>query len=146
DGEIVAYLDDDARPDPDWLAYLAAGFAATNHAAIGGPNVPPPGDGPVASCVATAPGGPVHVLISDTEAEHLPGCNMAFRREALVAAGGFDPTFRAAGDDVDLCWRLREQGETLGFHPAALVWHRRRGSVRAFWRQQRGYGHAEALL
>jgi GT2 family glycosyltransferase len=145
-GEIVAYIDDDARPDPDWLAYLAAGFAATSHAAIGGPNVPPPGDGPVPSCVANAPGGPVHVLISDTEAEHLPGCNMAFRRDALVAAGGFDPTFRAAGDDVDLCWRLREQGETLGFAPAAFVWHRRRGSVRAFWRQQRGYGHAEALL
>jgi GT2 family glycosyltransferase len=145
-GEIVAYIDDDARPDPDWIAYLAAGFAATSHAAIGGPNVPPPGDGFVPSCVANAPGGPVHVLISDTEAEHLPGCNMAFRRDALVAAGGFDPTFRAAGDDVDLCWRLREQGETLGFAPSAFVWHRRRGSVRAFWRQQRGYGHAEALL
>jgi hypothetical protein len=71
---------------------------------------------------------------------------MAFRREALLAVGGFDPRFRAAGDDVDLCWRLRDSGHTLGFHPAALVWHRRRGSVRAFWRQQRGYGHAEALL
>jgi GT2 family glycosyltransferase len=145
-GELVAYLDDDARPDPDWLAYLAAGFAATGHAAIGGPNVAPAGDGAVAACVANAPGGPVHVLVSDTEAEHLPGCNMAFRREALAAAGGFDPRFRTAGDDVDLCWRLRERGETLGFHPAALVWHRRRGSVRRFWRQQRGYGHAEALL
>jgi GT2 family glycosyltransferase len=145
-GEIVAYVDDDARPDPDWLAYLAMGFATTPHAAIGGPNVPPPGDGRVASCVANAPGGPVHVLVSDTEAEHLPGCNMAFRRAALVAAGGFDRQFRVAGDDVDLCWRLRDRGETLGFHPAALVWHHRRGSVRAFWRQQRGYGHAEALL
>jgi GT2 family glycosyltransferase len=145
-GEIVAYLDDDARPDPDWLSYLAAGFAGSSHAAIGGPNVPPPGDGAVAACVANAPGGPIHVLISDTEAEHLPGCNMAFRRDALAAVGGFDPRFRAAGDDVDLCWRLQERGETLGFQPAALVWHRRRGSVRAFWRQQRGYGHAEALL
>ena len=43
---------------------------------------------------------------SDTEAEHIPGCNMAFRREALLEIGGFDPQFRAAGDDVDVCWRL----------------------------------------
>jgi Glycosyl transferase family group 2 len=71
---------------------------------------------------------------------------MAFRRDALLAVGGFDPRFRVAGDDVDLCWRLRDSGRTLGFAPAALVWHRRRGSVRRFWRQQRGYGHAEALL
>jgi GT2 family glycosyltransferase len=145
-GEIVAYLDDDASPDRHWLTYLAATFARTSHAAVGGPNVPPPDETGVAACVAGTPGGPVHVLVSDTEAEHLPGCNMAFRRDALLAIGGFDRRFRVAGDDVDVCWRLHEQGMTLGFHPAALVWHRRRATVRRFWRQQRGYGRAEALL
>lgn len=145
-GEIVAYTDDDARPDPDWLTHLALNFATTGHAAVGGPNIPPPGDGPVAECVANAPGGPIHVLVSDREAEHIPGCNMAFRREALVATGGFDPRFRTAGDDVDLCWRLQDRGWTIGFSPAALVWHHRRNSLRAYWRQQKGYGRAEALL
>ena len=145
-GEIVAYLDDDARPDPHWLHFLVRGFRTTDHAAVGGPNLPPPDDGPIAACVANAPGGPIHVLVSDTDAEHLPGCNMAFRRDALLAIGGFDPQFRAAGDDVDVCWRLQEHGATLGFHAAAMVWHHRRRSVRGYWRQQRGYGHAEALL
>lgn len=145
-GEIVAYLDDDASPERNWLTYLAATFASTAHAAVGGPNIPPPDEIGVASCVASTPGGPVHVLVSDTEAEHLPGCNMAFRRDALMSIGGFDRQFRVAGDDVDVCWRLREQGMTLGFHPAATVWHRRRATVRRFWRQQRGYGRAEALL
>jgi GT2 family glycosyltransferase len=145
-GEIVAYIDDDAYADPHWLAYLATTFLTTDHVGAGGPNVPPPGDGAVAHAVAAAPGGPVHVLRSDREAEHLPGCNMAFRRTALAAIGGFDPRFRTAGDDVDVCWRLQDAGGTLGFHPAALVWHHRRGSVRAFWRQQVGYGRAEALL
>jgi hypothetical protein len=60
--------------------------------------------------------------------------------------GGFDPQFRTAGDDVDVCWQLQRQGGTLGFSPAAIVWHHRRNSVRAYWRQQRGYGRAEALL
>ncbi len=145
-GEIVAYLDDDAYPDPQWLQYLAATFAATDHAGVGGPNLPPPGDGPIADCVANAPGGPVHVLLSDRVAEHIPGCNMAFRRASLEAIGGFDPQFRTAGDDVDVCWRLQERGFTIGFHPAAMVWHHRRNSLRAYWKQQLGYGKAEALL
>jgi glycosyltransferase involved in cell wall biosynthesis len=145
-GEIVAYIDDDARPDPHWLEYVASTFLETSHVAVGGPNIAPEGDGLVAECVANAPGGPVHVLLSDSEAEHIPGCNMAFRRVALQEIGGFDPQYRVAGDDVDVCWRLRERGWTLGFSPVAVVWHHRRNSVRAYWRQQVGYGRAEAML
>jgi GT2 family glycosyltransferase len=145
-GEIVAYIDDDAYPDPHWLHYLAYTFMTTDFVGVGGPNIAPPGDGPIAECVANAPGGPVHVLLSDVEAEHIPGCNMAFRRAALEAIGGFDPRYRAAGDDVDLCWRLQKRGWKLGFHAAALDWHHRRNSVTMYWKQQIGYGKAEALL
>jgi O-antigen biosynthesis protein len=145
-GEIIAYLDDDACPDPHWLTYLAATFLSTEHVGVGGPNLTPPGDGPIAYCVARAPGNPVHVLLSDQEAEHIPGCNMAFRKACLQAISGFDPQFRVAGDDVDVCWRLRQRGWTLGFSPAAVVWHHRRSSIHAYWKQQRGYGKAEALL
>ncbi|HKP17029.1 MAG TPA: glycosyltransferase [Gaiellaceae bacterium] len=145
-GEIVAYLDDDARPDPHWLRHLALSFVRSGHSAVGGPNIPPLDDGPVAECVAHAPGGPIQVLLSDEEAEHIPGCNMAVRAHDLRAIGGFDTVFRAAGDDVDVCWRLQESGLTIGFNPAAVVWHRRRNAVAAYLRQQRGYGRAEALL
>ena len=145
-GEIVAYLDDDARPEPSWLSHLVRALMDSSHAAVGGPNIAPGGDGLAADCVANAPGGPTHVLLSDGEAEHIPGCNMAFRAERLRAIGGFDPTFRVAGDDVDVCWRLQERGATIGFAPAAMVWHHRRPSLRAFLRQQFQYGKAEALL
>jgi O-antigen biosynthesis protein len=145
-GEIVAYLDDDACPDPHWAHYLADTFDRTGSVAVGGPNIPPPGANAVAETVARSPGGPIHVLVSDTEAEHIPGCNFSIRKDVLEELGGFDPQFRAAGDDVDLCWRLQEAGRRIGFNPAAMVWHHRRDSVRAYWRQQCGYGHAEALL
>jgi GT2 family glycosyltransferase len=145
-GEIVAYIDDDAYPDPHWLTYLATTLINSTHAGVGGPNIAPPGDGQIADCIANAPGGPVHVLLSDREAEHIPGCNMAFRKASLEAVGGFDPQFRVAGDDVDVCWQLQKRGLTLGFSPAALVWHHRRNSLRAYWKQQKGYGKAEALL
>jgi len=145
-GEIVAYIDDDAYPDPHWLHYLAYAYRHSNHGGMGGPNLVPAEDGPVAQSVANAPGGPVHVLLTDDLAEHIPGCNMSFRREALLAVGGFDPVFRAAGDDVDVCWRIQDAGYTIGYHPAAVVWHHRRTSLWAYWNQQKGYGKAEALL
>ncbi len=145
-GEIIAYTDDDARPDPQWLRYLAWTFITEDFAGVGGPNIAPPGDGWLADCVANAPGGPVHVLLSDREAEHIPGCNMAFRREVLQVVGGCDHRYRTAGDDVDLCWRVQQQGGKLGFSPAAMVWHHRRNSLKMYWKQQQGYGRAEALL
>jgi len=145
-GEIVAYLDSDAFPDPQWLQYLAAAFCDSTFVGIGGPNLAPPGLGRIADCFDNAPGGPAHVLLSDREAEHIPGCNMAFRREKLVEIGGFDPALRIAGDDVDVCWRLQARGGSLGFSPGAVVWHHRRTTLRSYWKQQRGYGRAEALL
>lgn len=145
-GEIVAYIDDDAYPDPHWLHYLAYRFMTGDWVGVGGPNIAPHGDGAIADCVANAPGGPVQVLLTDTLAEHVPGCNMAFRREALAAIDGFDPRYRAAGDDVDLCWRLQARGGRIGFHAGAMDWHHRRNSLAMYWRQQQGYGKAEALL
>jgi cellulose synthase/poly-beta-1,6-N-acetylglucosamine synthase-like glycosyltransferase len=145
-GEIVAYIDDDAYPEPDWLVHLAATFSRTEHVGVGGPNLSPVDDPPVAQCVDNSPGNPTQVLITDEEADHIPGCNMAFRKSALEAIRGFDTTFRTAGDDVDVCWRLHERGWTLGFSPAAVVWHHRRSSVRAYLLQQVGYGMAETLL
>lgn len=146
DGDVIAYTDDDCVPDEDWLVHLALAFDDPQWVAAGGPNIPPPPRNAVEAVVAHAPGGPSHVLLQDEEAEHLPGCNLAIRKDALLAIGGFQAPFRVAGDDVDVCWRLREAGGKLRFCPAAFVWHHRRFTVRAYFRQQAGYGRAEALL
>jgi GT2 family glycosyltransferase len=145
-GSIVAYTDADVRVDPLWLAYLVQPFLHSDVVGSGGPNVVPADDPRIAQCVARAPGGPTHVLLDDRIAEHVPGCNMAFRRDALRAIGGFNPVFLRAGDDVDVCWRLQARGWRIGFAPAALVWHHHRASVRAYWRQQVGYGEGETWL
>jgi O-antigen biosynthesis protein len=145
-GEIVVYLDDDAIPDPDWLLYITDSFENPAYAAVGGPNIAPLDASFVADCVDHAPGTPTHVLYSDREAEHIPGCNFAIRRDLLLQMGGFDSRFRAAGDDVDLCWRLEDMGWKIGFNGAAMIWHHRRSTVRSYLKQQIGYGKAEALL
>lgn len=145
-GEIIAYLDSDAYPSPEWPYFLALGMDGPSVVGVGGPNIPPPSDPRAAQQVARAPGGPRHVLLSDARAEHIPGCNMAFWRELLSDIGGFDSVYTTAGDDVDLCWKVLDRGWEIGFHPAALVWHHARAGLRTYVRQQRGYGRAEALV
>lgn len=145
-GQLIAYLDSDAYPTPEWPYYLALGLDGPAVVGAGGPNVPPRDGLWGEQLVAHAPGGPVHVLISDDRAEHVPGCNMAFWRDTLLECGGFDPIYTAAGDDVDICWKVQDRGFEIGFHPAALVWHHRRNGLLPYLRQQRGYGRSEALV
>ena len=145
-GEIIAYTDADVRVDRDWLTFLVQPLVGSDVVGSGGPNVVPEDDPPMAQCIARAPGGPTHVLLDDRIAEHVPGCNMAFRRDALVAIGGFNPIYRRAGDDVDVCWRLQARGWKIGFASSALVWHHHRNSVKGYWRQQIGYGEGERYL
>ncbi len=143
---IVAYTDADCRVDRDWLHYIALELTHSDLAGVGGPNLVPCDDGLIAQAVGLSPGNPTHIMLSDTIAEHIPGCNMAFWKWVLEDVGGFQPVYTSAGDDVDICWRLQAHGYRIGFAPSALVWHHRRNSVRAYLKQQVGYGHAESLL
>jgi glycosyltransferase involved in cell wall biosynthesis len=146
EGEIVAFTDSDCRADEDWLYYLVGDLLTSRFTGIGGHNFLPPEDSPAAAAVLVSPGGPAHVMLNDRLAEHIPGCNMAFYKWALDEIGGFDPIFTKAGDDVDVCWRLQQRGYRIGFNPAGFVWHYRRSTVKAYLKQQRGYGEAEAML
>ena len=146
DGEIIAFTDSDCCADEDWLYYVVSDLLKTSCVGMGGHNFLPPDDSAVAAAVMASPGGPAHVMLNDRVAEHIPGCNMAFYKWALMEIGGFDPIFRKAGDDVDICWRLQQRGFRIGFSPPGFVWHYRRSNVNAYLRQQRGYGESEALL
>lgn len=145
-GEVLAFTDDDCEPDIEWIARLGRIFQEGTYAAAGGPNLPPFAGSWREAVVRAAPGAPSHVMLTDVEAEHLPGCNLAVTKEAFDKIGGFDPRFHTAGDDVDFCWRLRDAGYRLGFAPGAFVWHWRRPYISAFLRQQLGYGRAEKML
>ncbi len=145
-GEILAFTDDDCRPDRLWLHGLREKFSQGGWHAIGGPNLPPDPESWSQAIVTAAPGAPSHVMLDDVEAEHLPGCNLAVLKSAFLSIGGFDSAFETAGDDVDFCWRLSNAGFRMGFSPAAFVWHDRRPTLIGYLRQQLGYGRAERLL
>ncbi|MEO1857600.1 MAG: glycosyltransferase [Rubritalea sp.] len=145
-GEILSYIDDDCEADRDYLYWLAKAYAANDWGACGGPNIPPPAEVEDEAVVACAPGAPSHVMLSDVEAEHIPGCHLSVRKAVFDEIGGFGEQYWVAGDDVDFCWRLREAGYKIGFHGGSFVWHRRRTNWKRYLKQQWGYGRAESLL
>jgi hypothetical protein len=139
-GELVAFTDADCRADENWLDYLVGDLLDSRFAGIGGHNFLPPDDSWVGAAVMVSPGGPAHVMLSDRVAEHIPGCNIAFYKWALDEMGGFDPIFRRAGDDVDICWRVQQRGYRIGFSAAGFVWHYRRSTALDYLKQQHRYG------
>jgi glycosyltransferase involved in cell wall biosynthesis len=146
-GEIVAFIDADARADTDWLYHLVEAITRRGAAAAGGPNFAPHD---ADAAFAFAPGMPREVRGEGDQLTQLCGCNMAITKAALREVGGFDPLFEAAGDDVDLSWRLAElppeKRAPIVSMPGAVVIHERRASLREYLRQQRGYGAGENLL
>lgn len=145
-GEVVAFIDADARADRDWLYHLVETIKRRDAAAAAGPNFAPDPQSARAAAMAAAPGLPREVRASDDRLAQLCGCNMAITKAALLKIGGFDPMFTAAGDDVDLSWRLAATKETLAYAPGAVVIHERRATLAGYLRQQRGYGIGEGLL
>ncbi len=145
-GSCVAFIDADARADRDWLYHLAETLIRRDAAAAGGPNFAPPPASALAAAIAAAPGQPREVRAGDDSLEQACGCNMIVDKAAAQAAGGFDPMFTAAGDDVDFSWRLNQRKLTIASAPGAVVIHQRRPTLAAYVQQQRGYGRGEGLL
>ena len=133
-GEIVAFTDSDCRADEDWLHYLVGDLLKTDAAAIGGHNFPPPEDNWIAGCVAASPGGPAHVLLDDRNAEHIPGCNMAFWKWALDEINGFD-----AGGCCSTAIKSRSRTPVLSGITGAIPWAHTSGSSAAMASPNRCY-------
>lgn len=68
------------------------------------------------------------------------GCNMAVRKDAVLAIGGFDTALdlwpvAPGGGDIDILWRLLDAGGQLEYRPEALVWHEHRRDMAGMERQ-----------
>ena len=135
---IVAFIDDDAVPDPVWLERLVAAFADSDVGAAGGPVFDVPlGRIEWKICTCTRLGAnradsppPIEQYTgkgADPFA-YLAGCNMAFRRSVLRRIGGFNPAFAYGYDDVDVCMRVIDLGHRVAYDEAALVTHYRASS------------------
>lgn len=124
--EVIAFMDDDAWADPDWLQRLLAVYEDPAVVAVGGAPVPdyetarpswfPPNFDWVFGCAYE--GLPTTV----SPLRHLIGANMSVRSDALAAVGGFQSV---DFDDLDLCMRLAERfgPDRVYYTPSAVVHH-----------------------
>ncbi|HET6793777.1 MAG TPA: glycosyltransferase [Acidimicrobiales bacterium] len=117
-GEVVAFIDDDCVADPGWVGAISVGFADPAVGLVQG---------------RTCPAGPVgrrdRSIDIPVEYGLYESCNIAYRRVALEAVGGFDETFaerfagRPFGEDADLAYRVQREGWRTRFAEGAVVRH-----------------------
>jgi glycosyltransferase involved in cell wall biosynthesis len=137
-GEIVAYLDDDALPEPGWLAAHQRDYEQDERVgAVGGPiELLFEGERPwwltdsFEQLLGRYDLGSERRFYDDGEGHHTPsGGNMSFRRSALEEVGLFDPELgrrgdeQLAGEEYELAHRLFHAGWRAVYEPAAAARH-----------------------
>ncbi|MFU8880742.1 MAG: glycosyltransferase family 2 protein, partial [Rhodobacterales bacterium] len=133
-GQVVAFLDDDAVPEPRWLHHLVSAFDDPDVAAAGGyvrgrNGISFQWRGRIldqtgqAQNVALNSLNPTKLTPPPGWAVKTEGTNMAVRRDVLAQVGGFDPAFRFYMDETDLNMRLARLGHATAIVPLAQVHH-----------------------
>ncbi len=136
-GDIVAFLDDDVVVDREWSKFLTKPYQDSTVGGVGGRVIT---YGKPKKHYIKVENGEVGKVFDnglvlgnfDTpltypiEVDCLIGCNMSFRRDLLLKAGGFDENYKGNcfREETDCCIRIRKLGYTLIYQPKALLWHK----------------------
>ena len=147
DAEIVAFIDDDAYPDPGWLAAAVRHFDDPAVVAAGGPAVTPPEDAPrlrasgavYASPLVTAGTRHRYVAEPPRDVDALPSCNLLVRRAAFLRDADASARYWP-GEDILTCHFAMRDGSRIAYDPAILVYHHRRAVFGPHLRQVWSYG------
>jgi GT2 family glycosyltransferase len=139
-GALLAFTDDDCRPDPDWLVRIRRRCDARPGAGAGGTTV---------NELTGAPWSETAQLITDLgyatfnrdpdDAGFFASNNLALPAAGFHAVGGFDPSFTTS-EDRDLCDRWTASGRRLLVARDAVVRHTHGMGVREFFRVHASYG------
>jgi GT2 family glycosyltransferase len=144
DSEIVAFIDDDAYPNPDWLANAVQQFEGREVVGVGGPGVTPPGDSPSRQASGAVYASPLvsgaytyrYVPAHIRDVDDLPSCNLLLRRKPFLEHVP-DCVRYWPGEDTKLCMLLTANGARIVYSPEVAVYHHRRqlfrGHVKQVW-------------
>lgn len=146
-GRWIAFLDDDCVPEPEWLKGFASVLEDGLCAGAGGLMVSRPDDSTFSIASNLLVAYLCDYYDSVDHVQFFPTANLAVEREAFLALGGFDESFRlAAAEDRDLCDRWSEHGLAIGVAVDAVVHHSPRLSLGGFVRQHFNYGRGACHL
>lgn len=133
-GDIVAFIDDDGIPEPEWLSQIVAAFNDPKVAGAGGVVMDHTGWTPqylyssanrlgLADWQRKTPADHFNFPYS-YEFPYLQGTNSAFRRSMLLEAGAFDEEYEFYLDETDVCCRMVDRGWLIRQLPDAVVHHK----------------------
>ena len=132
-GDVVAFLDDDASPQPQWLAQACRHFTLEDVGAVGGPAVTPPNDPHMAQLGGETYASPIvsgsarfrYYPERIRDVDDIPSCNLLVRTSVLRRIGGFNTRYWP-GEDTILCLDIARLGLRQVYDPFAIVHHHRR--------------------
>jgi cellulose synthase/poly-beta-1,6-N-acetylglucosamine synthase-like glycosyltransferase len=153
-GDILYFLDDDSCVVPDALDRIRRHMQDPNVVAVGGPSITPEDNNPLQRAIAWVlasvfGGGAIrnryrrHGQVRDTDDRELILCNLAFRKDVYLAAGGLDERLYP-NEENELIDRLLAGGHRLLHDPDLYVTRSQRPNLRAFVRQMTTYGRGRA--
>ena len=138
---LVAFTDDDCRPEPGWARALVAAQGGRAARMVGGRVVN--------ALEANACSGAAQAILTysydafgtfDDPLAFFTTNNLCLDRERFLALGGFDGRYRFASEDRDLSFRWKAAGGRLRHAPDAVVHHHHALDLRGLLRQQYAYG------
>lgn len=148
-GDILAFIDSDCTADPVWLKALVPAFDDPENGAAGG-KVDSWFDKKaldryekVSSSLNI--GSRSKSSREDDNFFYLPTCNLLVKKAIFLKLGGFNKDM-TVGEDVDLCWRLKDSGYEIEYRPAGVVFHKHRNKLKAFFTRRFQYGTSEPFL
>ncbi len=133
-GEVLAFIDDDAYPSEGWLAHAVKHFENGDVSGVGGPAVTPPDDNFMQKAsgyvLSSFMGGGSYAYRYSPkkliEVDDYPTCNLLVRKSTFYEVGGFDTCYWP-GEDTKLCLDItKKKNKKIVYEPKALVYHHRR--------------------
>lgn len=140
-GSIIIFMDDDAVADSEWIKNIVQSLESSSHSGVGGitknykiETLSEKLLNHVGHLIA-----PIDPITG--EIIFLVTVNAAFYKKDLETIGVFDEEFKLpSGEDMDLGFRMREAGFTLGIAKNAIVYHHQRDSLQSMFRNWYNYG------
>ena len=147
EGEILAFLDDDAYPTKEWLTNALRHFEDKEIAAVGGPGVTPAADGlrqkasgmVYSSWLMSGSHTRRYVPKEESLVDDYPSCNFLVRKSVMREIGGFNTAFWP-GEDTFLCLKIiKDLKKKIIYDPKVLVYHHRRRLFKGHLKQITSY-------
>ncbi len=145
-GDLILFTDADCEPATDWIERMSAPFADPRIMGVKGAYRSLQRE-PMARLAQAEFEDKYARLRRHETIDFIDTYSAAYRRSVFLQAGGFDETFPLASvEDVELSFRLAEQGVRLVFAPEAQVYHAHVTSLVHYMRRKARYGFWRALV